>query len=222
MEAIMLYIVPKSPSSSSLDTSSEASDSNSQTPNSNDANASFSAKVCVKGSGLYEMALQDPSHHLKCDLFLEVEDSNQEYEGKVVICHFPNLAGEMLSDFVEEDETLYGGLMIQFQMKILEQLFLFCATHYAATLVIFADDAQADDLGIYEDFLAYQDQTLTSRGEKTEMVIPTNQQNFEAWRGFMRKTTADFQQTLWHDQNISPVIRRYLKNAVCQDSLRHS
>lgn len=204
MEAIMLYIVPKSPRPSSLDTPSQASDSN-------DAKASFSAEVHVKGPGLYEMALQDPSHYLKCDLFLEVEDRNQEYEGKVVICHFPNLDGEMLSNFVEEDETLYGALMIQFQMRILEQLFLFCATHYASTLVIFADDAQAEDLGIYEDFLASEDQTLTPKGEKTEMVIPADRQTFEAWLDFMQKTTADFQQTLWHEQKLNPVIRQYLK-----------
>ncbi|MGV8949302.1 MAG: hypothetical protein ACOH2E_08100 [Candidatus Paracaedibacter sp.] len=207
----MLYIVPKSPHPSSSEASSQTSDSNSPALDSDSARASFTAEIRRKGPGLYEMALQDPSHYLKCDLFLEVEDSNQDYEGRVVICHFPNLAGDGLNTFVEEEETLYGALMVQFQMKILEQLFLFCATHYASTLVIFADDAQADDLGIYEDFLAYEDQTLTSSGEKTEMVIPADRQTFEAWLDFMQKTTADFQQTLWHDQKTSPAIRQYLK-----------
>lgn len=207
----MIYIVPQSPRHSSSEAASQTSDSNSLAPDSDSASASFTVAVHRKGPGLYEMALQDPSHYLKCDLFLEVEDSNQGYEGKVVICHFPNLAGEGLNTFVEEDETLYGALMIQFQIKILEQLFLFCATHYASTLVIFADDAQAEDLGIYEDFLAYEDQTLTSSGEKTEMVIPADRQTFEAWLDFMQKTTVDFQQTLWHDQKTSPAIRRYLK-----------
>jgi hypothetical protein len=213
MEAIMLYIVPKSshPSSSEASSQTSDSDSNSSALDSDNAKACFTTEVRRNGPGLYEMALQNPSHYLKCDLFLEVEDSNQDYEGKVVICHFPNLNGQELNAFVEENETLYGALMIQFQMKILEQLFLFCANHYASTLVIFADDAQADDLGIYEDFLAYQDQTLTSRGEKTEMAIPADKQTFDAWINFMQETTVGFHQTLWHDQKINPIIRRYLK-----------
>lgn len=148
----MLYLVPKNPHPSSLNTPKKAS----QETDSNSARPSFSAEIRVKGPCLYEMALQDPSHYLACDLILEVEKSNQEHEGISVICHFPTLSDKELNDFVEEDEALCDMFMVQFQMKILEQLLLFCATYHASTLVIFADDAQADDLGVYQDFLTYE------------------------------------------------------------------
>lgn len=210
----MLYIVPKSTLPSSLNTSKKTS----QETGSNNARASFSAEVRVKGPYLYEMILQDLSHYLTCNLILEVEENNQGYEEKTVICHFPTLSDEELSDFVEGDEALCDMIMVQFQMKILEQLLLFCASHYASTLVIFADDAQADDLGVYQDFLTYEDQTLTSKGEKTEMVIPADRETFDAWIDFMDDINRKFQQSLWHDQRSNPVIRQYLKNQCARAS----
>lgn len=175
------------------------------------ARASFTAEVCVKGPYLYEMTLQDPSHYLTCNLYLEVEESNRDYEGRSVICYFPAVSDRKLRDFIEEEEILYGALMAQFYMKILKQLFIFCATHYASTLVIFADGDQADDLGIYRDFLTHEDQTIILTGGKIEMIISTNQEAFEAWMGFMQKAAVDFQQTLWREQRDNPIIRRYLK-----------
>lgn len=178
-----------------------------------DTPSSFTVNVYLKGPSLYEMTIQDPSHHLKCDLILEVEEPLDDSDAGSVICHFPTISDEALNDFVEEDETLYGMLMIQFQIQVLEQLLLFCATHYASTLVIFADDDQADALGVYQDFLTYKDQTLTHKGEKTEMVIPADQETFDAWIDFMDQINKNFHQSLWRDQKANPVIRNYLKNS---------
>lgn len=190
----------------------------SQKPNFN-VRASFTAEVRVKGPYLYEMMLRDPSCYLACNLCLEVEESNRECESRAVICYFPTLSDRELNNFIEEDDILHGALIAQFKMKILEQLFLFCATHHASTLIIFADDTQADDLSIYQDFLAY-DQKLTSQGKKTEMVILTNQETFEAWVDFMQKATVNFHQTLWREQGTNPAIRRYLKMQ-CSRSTSH-
>ncbi|MGV8947665.1 MAG: hypothetical protein ACOH1N_14655 [Lutibacter sp.] len=173
--------------------------------------SSFTTNVRVKGPCLYEMALQDLSHYLACDLILDVEENNEEYEGKTVFCHFPTLSDEGLNNFVAEDQSLCDIIMVQFQMKILEQLLLFCATHNASSLVIFADDVQADDLGVYQDFLTYEDQTFTSKGEKTEMVIPADRETFDAWIDFMDQTNGKFKQSLWRDQKTNPIIRQYLK-----------
>lgn len=173
---------------------------------------SFIAEVRVKGPYLYEMAIHDSFHHLQCDLMLEVEKAQDEDECGSVICHFPTISDERLNNFVKEDETLYALLMIQFQTQILEQLLLFCATHYASELVIFADDDQADALGVYHDFLTYKDQTLTHKGEKTEMVIPADCETFDAWIDFMDEINRKFQQSLWHDQKTNPAIRHYLKS----------
>lgn len=173
--------------------------------------AGFTTEVRNRGPYLYEMVLQDSSHCLQCNLTLEVEEAC-EIEPGTVICHFPTIVDEQLKDFVEEDEILYGMIMVQFHMKVLEQLFLFCTNHYASRLTIYTDDDQADELGIYEDFLSHQDQTLTVQGEKTEMVIPVNQESYDAWIGFMTETSVKFGQELWREQRSNPVIRSYLKS----------
>lgn len=176
------------------------------------AATSFMCEVHSKGPCLYEMVLKDPYYFLVCDLILEVEESRDRDEGKRVICHFPTLSGEELNDFVGSDATLYSAFMIQFQMKILEQLFLFCATHYASTLIIYADDSQAEALEVYNDFLSYKDETLTSKGEKAEMVIPADSETLAAWVEFMQVITTDFRQAFWRDQSSNPIIRQYLKD----------
>lgn len=101
--------------------------------------------------------------------------------------------------------------MVMFQMRILEQLLVFCATHQASTLVIFADDAQAEELEIYRDFLVSQEEVLTPAGEKTEMVIPADRKTFDAWVDFMGDVTSQFRQTLWQAQKTNPAIKNYLK-----------
>lgn len=173
--------------------------------------SSLIANVHLRGPYLYEMTIEDPSHYLECDLILEVEEAHDEFESARVICHFPNISNEKLDDLVEGDETLLGMILVQFQMKILEQLLLFCATHYASKLVIFVDDAQADELEIYRDFLAYEDQTITPQGEKTEMIIPADREAFDQWIDFMEDVTIKFRQTLWREQKNNLAIRQYLE-----------
>jgi len=174
---------------------------------------SFTAEVHVRGPNLYSLLARDLFDHLECELILETEERDSDsLEPVAVICHFPNISDEKLQDHIWLDDTLYGIIMIQFQIKLLEQLLLFCATHYASKLIIFADDVQADALGVYQDFLTYHDQTLTYKGEKTEMVIPADRATFDAWIDFMEKITIDFRQTLWREQRSNPFIRQYLKN----------
>lgn len=187
--------------------------SSSQTTSNSQIKPSFMAEVQLRGPNLYSLLARDPSHYLECELILETEERDLDsLEPGAVICHFPNISDEKLQDHIWLDDTLYGIIMIQFQIKLLEQLLLFCATHYASKLMIFADDVQADALGVYQDFLTYKDQTLTYKGEKTEMVIPADQATFDAWVDFMERITIDFRQTLWREQRSNPFIRQYLKN----------
>lgn len=173
--------------------------------------APFASEVWLKGPYLYLMVTQDPSHYLGCELVLEVEESHEKYGEGTVICHFPKIAVEQFRSYIDEDDTLYGIIMIQFQMKILEQLFLFCATHYASKLIIYTDDTQADELEIYQNFLTYESQTLTQNGEQTEMIIPADPQTFKDWIDFMDRVTLKLRQTLWQDQRTNFAIRQYLK-----------
>lgn len=171
----------------------------------------FTVEVWSRGPNLYEMHLKDPTYSLKCDLILEIEESVDKVSSSSVVCYFPNIDQSDLNDFVEGDETLFALFMIQFQMQILEQLLLFCANHYASKLIIFVDDTQADELGIYQDFLAYKDETITPQGEKTEMIIPADRETYDQWINFMEEVNNKFKQTLWREQRNSPVIRRYLE-----------
>ncbi len=102
--------------------------------------------------------------------------------------------------------------MGMFQMKIMEQLLAFCAIHHAANLVIFADDDQANDLGIYRDFLPYKNPSVVSRGERTEIIISADPKTFDAWREFMEDITIKFRQTLWKGQKTNPAIQHYLRS----------
>lgn len=170
------------------------------------SNLDFMVKTRKIGQQVYEMIIQDPFHDLECSLILDIERRGGE---TIAVCHFPDLLDES-HKLLDEDETLYGIIMVQFQMKVLEQLFLFCINHDASQLTIYMDDAQAEGFGIYQSFLVHCDETLTERGEQTEMVILTDQKTFDKWRTFMNKTNLDFEKDLWREQRSNPAIRRYL------------
>lgn len=180
----------------------EAPISSQPTPSSLD----FTVKTRKIGQQVYEMIIQDPSHDFGCDLILEIEERDGD---TTAVCDFPLILNES-NKFLDEDEILYGIIMVQFQMKVLEQLLLFCADHKAFHLSIYMDDAQAEGFGIYQDFLVYCDETLTENGEQTKMVIPSDKKTFDKWRTFMKKTNLDFEQDLWRAQRTNPAIRRYL------------
>jgi hypothetical protein len=171
----------------------------------------FTSEIHIKGPCLYTLIVQDPSHFLNCELTLEIEKCRDESESTNVICHFPKISDEILNAFVWEDDTLYAIVMIQFHLKILKQLFLFCARHFASHLVIYSDDDQAEDLEIYRDFLAYEDLDYLPKSDITEMVIPTNLNVFEVFTEFMDIITLKFKQSLWQYQRINPAFQQYLK-----------
>ncbi|MBX9805460.1 MAG: hypothetical protein K2Y18_06890 [Alphaproteobacteria bacterium] len=171
----------------------------------------FSSCVHLQGPGLYTMTVEDPSHYLGCELILEIEPSPDEQGESVVICHFPKIEEKLLNTFVMEDDSLFVILLIEYQMKILKELFLFCATNYAKTLVIYCDDKQAEDLDIYREFLSFIG--LIDLGTETVsvMTIPADKQTFQAYIEFMYEVCLKFRQELWQEQRNNPAIQQYLK-----------
>ncbi|MGV8948804.1 MAG: hypothetical protein ACOH2E_05505 [Candidatus Paracaedibacter sp.] len=168
----------------------------------------FAAKVKKKGVNLYELNIRDPFHELGCDLILEIEKSM----GKTVaVCHFPMILNKS-NRFLNEDEELYGTIMLQFQLKVLEQLFMFCINHAASPLTIYMDDDQAEGFEIFDDFLSQKDETLTENGEKTEMVIPTDRESFDKWVTYVAEMNLKLEQDLWREQRTNSSIRHYLKS----------
>lgn len=173
-------------------------------------NESFSAQVHPKGPFLYIMAAQDPSHFLSCELTLEIEASKNDPAAHSVICHFPQICDLELSQFVEEDETLLGILMIHFQMKIFEQLLIFCSSHYAFKLIIYPDETYCEYLGIYREFLTCGAYNLEF-DETNDITVPINQQIHADWSDYMNQICLRLRQTLWQNQRKNFAIKNYLK-----------
>ncbi|MGV8947955.1 MAG: hypothetical protein ACOH2E_01090 [Candidatus Paracaedibacter sp.] len=170
--------------------------------------ANFAVEVQERGIDVYEMSIKDPFHDLECDLTLDIEVSSDK---KVVACHFPLILDET-NKFLDEDETLYGTIMIKFQMKVLEQLFLFCNGHNASELNIYMDDEQAEGFGIYQEFLSNCAESLAENRAQAEIAILTNPKTFANWCAFMKETNIRLDQDLWREQRSNPAIRRYLKS----------
>ena len=128
-----------------------------------------------------------------------------------MICHFPNISDEKLNDYVWGNETLLGMILIQFQMKIMEQLLTFCENQYASSLVVYADDTEADSLGIYREFLFTDGYSLPRVVDNPKIIIPINEQTNQKWAEYRTKVDSQFRQTLWREQRLNPAIRQYLK-----------
>lgn len=182
-----------------------------------DPNAGFTAEIQERGHSRYVLVACDPFHRLTCEIALEIYDEDEEeLEARAVVCHFPNILGEELNEFVDEDETLYGMILVQFQMKLLEQLLLFCSDHDASTLFVYTDNAsEGDALEIYRKAAIYEDKIPTITGTKTQLVIPTTLENFDQLIDLTDHVNQDFRQTLWEDQSSNPAIREYLKSNPC-------
>jgi hypothetical protein len=168
---------------------------------------SFTVKAHKIGSRLYEMTIQDSFHELACDLVMEIEGNGEE---TAVVCHFPSFMDDS-HKLLDEDEDLYGIIMIQFQMKVLDHLFLFCTEHKASQLSIYMDDDQAEGFCIVQAFLTHCDESIMEYHEKTEMLISTDQNILGEWRTFMKKTNLELEQDLWRQQRHNLVIRNYLR-----------
>ncbi|MDF3033180.1 MAG: hypothetical protein K0R76_134 [Alphaproteobacteria bacterium] len=173
----------------------------------------FTAEVRKRGRSHYALIARDPFHHLGCQIILETHNNEDEKGSKSVTCHFPDMVAEELNASVGEDETLYALILIQFQMKILTQILLFCQDHGVSNLIIYANDTpEGHALGIYDTLVVYEDKIPTLRGTKTQMVIPVTQETFSKWMDHMHQANQDFRQALWEDQRSNPSIRAYLKS----------
>ncbi|MCE3231266.1 MAG: hypothetical protein K0R52_1194 [Alphaproteobacteria bacterium] len=175
-------------------------------------NAGFTSEIRKRGHFHYALIACDSFHHLGCQIILETHDYEDEERSKSVTCHFPDMIAKELNEFVNEDETLYALILIQFQMKVLTQMLLFCKGHSVSNLIIYANDtSEGHALGIYQPLVVYEDQIPTLRGTKTQMIIPITQETFDKWADHMEQAKQDFRQALWEDQWSNPSIRAYLK-----------
>jgi hypothetical protein len=173
----------------------------------------FSCDLYKKRSSQYVMVAKDPYHYLECDLTLDVVEADvSNNTSPLVVCEFSTISDEELMDFIWEDETLLGTILIQYQMRILEKLLVFCANHDAARLHLIVNEDESEKFSIYEDFVSYEATLLSQGTRKKTMVIPIGEKTFDGWVEFMEHIHKKLIQGLWADQRTNPAIRHYLQS----------
>lgn len=168
----------------------------------------FVAKAQLMRLSSYTMIARDVSHYLSCTFTLEIQTSDDESAFGDVICHFPVIQEEYLAALVWEDELLVNMIMIQFYLKILERLFVFCANHNALRLVIHANAREATKLIIYEKFAVKTEETVTHHGRTKTLVIRADTDTYSQLIEDMAQIGDDFRQMLEDDD---PVVQQYAK-----------
>lgn len=189
---------------------------------------SFLVHIKELSQNLHSFMAKDYTHELLCEMPLEVkeifvslEDEGEDggYLAPVVACSFPSINLQKLNEKTGFDGYLQELLMGQFQLKILEQLLLFCEQHDTVNLMLnFKDavnDADLDYLKFYRRFLVSEEQVTTSRGEETQIMIPTDVDTYDSIVDFMDKIDREFRCALWRGQSINPAFRDYLKSNAC-------
>ena len=154
---------------------------------------------------LHVFRAKDYTHQLLCEMTLEVKEVfvSLEEEGEdggylapIVACSFPPISLQKLNEKTSFDGYLQELLMGQFQLKVLEQLLLFCEQKDAANLMLPLNDpvneADLDYLKFYRRFLVSEEQVTTPRGEETQIMIPTDVGTYDQVIDFMDKVDREF------------------------------
>jgi hypothetical protein len=173
-------------------------------------------------SNLHILRCHDFSHKLACEMTLErterlaytesMDDAEEGYGFVTVIAaDFPSIDIQKLMEKVNGDTYLQEVLLTRFHLNLLEQLLLFCKKKEATHLILILDNDELDYLQIYRDFLISEEEVMTSHGEQTEVIIPTNRETYAMVTDYMEKLNQDFQQTLWREQKNNSTMRKYLK-----------
>jgi hypothetical protein len=170
---------------------------------------------------LFAFKAQDTDHELSCQMTLERKEcftcSGEEIEEEgclvpVMSCDFPHIDVRKLQEKVLGDAYLQGILMFQFQLRILEQLLLFCDDKDAANLTLAIHDTDLDYLEIYRRFVISYEEVAKAREEQTEIVISTDIETYDEVLDFIDEVDKDLRQSLWRNQKTNPAFREYLKS----------
>jgi hypothetical protein len=170
--------------------------------------------------GLYVFSSRDCDHDLLCEIVLELreslvcldeDDDDEVYLAPVITCNFPSISVQKFNEKIGFDVYLQGIVMFQFQLKILQQLFLFCEEKGAVNLILMINDTDLVYLDIYSRFIVSDKKVTTAKGEQTEIVIPIDEDTHDEIADFMDDVEKEFRKTLWHEQTVNAAFREYLK-----------
>lgn len=206
----MLHLVPNPPLSSSSVLPGQEEPHNQQ----------FLSDFQEVSPKLFSFYAQDARDGLRGSLLLDMQDifvsedeenPEEDHLAPMLVGNFPVVDGQILYNKVLGDEYLQGILMVRFYLNLLESLFLFCEEQNANGLILNVDDNCLDAIEIYRNFIATETQTMTAKGEQTQIVIPTDVETYDELIDFIEKINQDFRQTLWRNQKENPIMRHYLK-----------
>jgi hypothetical protein len=171
----------------------------------------FSFQIKEDSETLYTFEARDFRHDLHCQMVLEVKEplGYSEEEGSSVSCDFPTIDTKKFNEKVWWDEYLQGMLMLRFQLRILEQLLLFCEEQAATSLIIRVNDNNIDYLGVFDPYADSIEETI--KGEMVEAVIPTDVGIYDEVIDFIDRIEKDFRKELWREQGSNTAFRAYLK-----------
>lgn len=171
--------------------------------------AGFTAEVHRRSPYDFVMIAKDPFHGLHFELPLKFE-RNAGNNGWSVMCRFPCIYEEDLTELIQEDETLLDMALTQFHLQVLKNLLLFCNAHNVNMLLIQMDEDFEDPLLAYENFISSQEAIQTNEGMCMQIRIVVNTKAVHDCRKFIEETTKEFRQTLWKEKSSNPAIRDYL------------
>jgi hypothetical protein len=169
---------------------------------------------------LYDFHAKDFDHELSCKITLERKEifAYSGHEDKnldlvpAIACDFPPIDNHKGQEKVFGNAYLRAMTVIQFQLKVLEQLLLFCEDKEAAYLILSFNESNFDNIEIYQRFVVSQEEFITERGKQTELLILTNIKIYDEVTDFMDKVDKQFHQVLWREQRFNQAFRSYLKN----------
>jgi len=177
----------------------------------------FTVEIQKSGHFNYSLTVCDYFHFLECEILLEIHENDEEELGtRSVICYFPDTLGDELSELVWEDETLYSMILVNFQVRLLKHLLLFCSDYNVLNLIIdMGNTPESYNLEICRYIAKYEDKIPTGSGVTTQMVIPITLKTFDQWLKLMDKVSQDFRCKVWNGQSSNPVMRAYIKSNPC-------
>jgi hypothetical protein len=147
-------------------------------------------------------------------IYRDEDDEEEMYLAPVITCYFPSISVQKFNEKIGFDAYLQGIVMFQFQLKILQQLFLFCEERGAVNLILMINDTDLVYLDIYSRFIVSDKKITTAKGEQTEIVIPIDGDTHDEIADFMDEVEKEFRKTLWHEQTVNSAFREYLKGHV--------
>jgi len=175
---------------------------------------------CMKiASSLYIFRARDFDHNLVCEMSLELTEDfavsrddieEEKYFNPIMTCNFASIDVSRFNEKICWDAYLQGIIMVQFQLKILEKLLLFCEEKDVAQLVLTISNVNYDNLEIYRHFSFTKEQVIDVGEDQTKIIIPTDPQSYDEVIELMDKVDEDFRQTLWRNQKANPTFRKYL------------